>query len=180
MSTTYGRLNVILREIEQNVSGNNIIDIDPFVESIVERQIPELTLNRMDPETGERTPHSLSEHTLRKYIYLLEDFDFVDLNGDHLTITDRGVLALDEDRYPRSIAVATYSLLSDYGVTREVLFDAMDSVEPPNLPGSEEIYRNLNEDVNKEVLDIELFRRLLYLLACAGSIQREVSVYYAR
>lgn len=180
MATTYDRLYVVLREIDNYQENNNLFEIVPFINALIEKRISELTIQREDPNSGEITAHPLSVNTIEKYISLLNSFRFINQVENQISISNRGSTSLDQERYPLAIAEATYEYLESLGLPRSKLYQIIDSTETKELPTSDVIYDSLDDNVNKAVLNVELFRRLMYMLACSESLNREVIVYYAR
>jgi hypothetical protein len=175
MSTTYERLQVLLDEIQKNEKKAAKENPASLAESIVKKKLPALTITRNAEGV---TSQPLSTKSITNLFGLLEKLQFVEMDTNSIKLTGRGQRALDDDTYANAVSVSTFELLSSFGVGKSTLYSAIDSIKPPNFPDAENIYGKLPKSVNKDALDIDLFRRLLFLLACAGSIGREVRVFY--
>ena len=177
MATTYDRLHVLLREVQRNASRATPQNRHSFVRSIVNRKLPQFTIQRN--RNGKLVEDSISDKAVERLLELLAELRLARLpEADGIEITTRGEEALEGENFANSVSVATFQLLSNDGVNRQTLLDNIDGIQPPNFADADTIHARLDPDV-KEQLDLERFRGLLYLLACAGSIQREIKVFYA-
>ncbi len=105
MATTYDRIRILLHEVLKNDKLENKKDLHAFIIAIGMKQLPEFILNR-NTDKG-IVPQPISEKVIGRLIDLLGDLKLVDVAvPDQVSMTNRGLSALEPDAFPNAVSVA--------------------------------------------------------------------------
>ena len=174
MGTTYSRIYTILQKSKIE---KGWFEIDDFANSLKKRKLKDFKVRG----EGNSIDDYMKKESIKKLINLMESLSLVKYNSDKtkMSLSEKGKRCLNsEEQYKLDIRSSIKSLLEnkDNLPAFSEISNTIQSIKLPNIPDTDTIYEHLK---NKEQINLEILRRLLFLFACADGIVRKTSCYYA-
>lgn len=175
MSTTYSRLFSILNF----ASSQPEWDQYNLATSIRQKGLTDKTFTNFKLKlNGVNIDAFMKEKSIISIIDLMVDLDLFKNNGSNITFTPNGQKCINsESNYIMQIRSSVMSLMQSKKAPLSSIIGFINEIMLPDVPNTESIYRKLSDDA-KELISLSLFRRLLFLLACAEGVDRVWTVYY--
>ena len=175
MSSTYSRIFSILNY------ANSQTEWDQFTlaSSIRQRGLTDLSFKEFKLKlNGANIDAYMQEKSIIGLIDLMIDLDLLRNNANIISMTSNGLKCINsEDNFKMQIRSSVMSLLQSKNIPLSLIIESINKILLPNVPNIETIYENLSSQA-KGFINLNLLRRLLFLLACAEGVNRVWTVYY--
>jgi hypothetical protein len=180
MATTFARLRIVLQHIRDNPDTSSVTALAADVRR---RRLMDFRVRG----EGRGIEDFMSESSIRRLIRLLQDLGLVSIDErEAIALMPPGAPFLRSDtQYKAKIDTATRTLLLNRGMSLVRVQAAIDRIQPPRAPDAATIFEEISTPDNLSTrdnltpsLNSETFSRLLFLLACAGGLERTVHVHY--
>jgi hypothetical protein len=171
MATTFVRLHVIARHIQDHLDRATVISVASEVRG---RRLRDFRI-RGD---GASITDYMAETAIRQLVRLLGDLELIaiDDSGNIGAPRDHFEYLSSESAFALKVDAAVKTLLFNSGTPLGEVDARIKAVRPPDAPDAKTIYAALGEAVAD--MSEDRFTRLLFLLSCAGGLDRTVHVHY--
>ncbi|RSM42656.1 hypothetical protein DMA12_20755 [Amycolatopsis balhimycina DSM 5908] len=173
MANNYTRISYTLRQIVERTRWSSRAEV---VEEIRQAKPVEMKI-RGD---GSSDDHYMSARALDDLLSLMVDLRLVTVdNRGRVSASIEGRRAADDPSiYDLLIKSSIRSLLEQDGCPIGKVLDTVRGIRLPAVPDAKTIHDRLKANNKSMTLNLDRFRRLLYMYACAGGIDRLVRVHY--
>ena len=121
----------------------------------------------------------MSEPSIYRLIQLLSDLTLVRIgpNGNVTMMTEAARALQSQSAFANKVDSAIRSLFAKKGVPLTAINSAIKDIDYPEVPDAPTIYQKLGDGARG--ISESQFKRLIFLLACAGGAERSIHVHYS-
>jgi len=169
MATTFDRIHTSMKQAANESSWTNM---DELADTIRQKKLAHFRMKK----GGTSIDDYMSQKSIKAILELSRDFGLLREAGGRVSVTDETrSTAGSSEGFSRHL----FSLLKTYLDKKNMPLDQLAvyirKIKLPNVPNPQTIYENIEDPA----MSLDLFRKILFLLANVEGIQREVRVFYS-
>jgi hypothetical protein len=176
MATTFQRIRHLLTVCNSNEKDSNPLTFSTIPTSKTITKDSNFIITKRTEKGLTQSP--ISKKAIQRILTLMKQLELINISMDGvISLTFKGRNALPETAFSNSITVAAYDFLAKNGIQKASF---MNQLESHSYPKAEDLFNALKVDITGEAFNLDIFKRVLFLIACGGDISRGVRVYYEK